>query len=78
MGTRFDEKNCNGQCRSCNRFDEGNNIGYMRGIIKKYGEGVLIELEIKKHSVSKLSFFEYEVLITHYQKEVEVLKELKL
>ena len=28
MSTRFSEKNCNAQCRSCNRFDEGNMQGY--------------------------------------------------
>ena len=37
MATRFNEKNCNAQCRSCNRFDEGNLQGYRRGLISKYG-----------------------------------------
>lgn len=74
MGTRFDEKNCNAQCIRCNMFDEGNNIGYTRGLINKYGIRVISELEAKKHSISKLTPFEYETLIEHYSVEVKRLK----
>lgn len=42
MSTRFSEKNCNAQCRSCNRFDEGNMQGYRRGLILKYGEPAVL------------------------------------
>ncbi len=77
MSTRYNEKNCNAQCRKCNRFDEGNSIGYSRGLIKKYGPGVIDELEVLKHQESHLSDFDYEVLIKHYQKEVKRLKEEK-
>lgn len=75
--TRFNEKNCNAQCRRCNRFDEGNNIGYMKGLIKKYGASVLEELEVLKYQESHLSEFEYKVLIEHYTKEVKRLHEDK-
>lgn len=75
--TRFNEKNCNAQCRRCNRFDEGNNIGYMKGLIKKYGASVLEELEVLKYQESQLSEFEYKVLIEHYTKEVKRLHEDK-
>jgi hypothetical protein len=34
MSLRFSETNCNAQCRSCNRFDEGNMTGYNLGMIK--------------------------------------------
>lgn len=77
MGTRYSERNVNLQCRSCNRFDEGNNIGYTRGLISKYGVKVINDLEVKKHSISQLSAFDYEVMITHYQDEVKRLKEEK-
>lgn len=73
QNTRFNEKNCNGQCINCNSFDEGNNIGYTRGIIKKYGYGVIDELEIQKHQYKKYSAFEYEILIKHYQQKVKEL-----
>lgn len=77
MATRFNEKNCNSQCRSCNRFDEGNNIGYMRGLIKKYGQAVIEELEILKHQHSHLSDFDYKVLIDLYTQKVKQLHEDK-
>lgn len=77
MGTRYSEKNCNAQCRSCNRFDEGNNIGYTRGLIRKYGIGVISLLEAQKHSFSKMTSFDYEVMINHYKEEIKRLKREK-
>lgn len=77
MGTRFSERNCNAQCRKCNRFDEGCNIGYTRGLIAKYGIKVINELDAKKHNYTHLTSFDYEVLIKHYQYEVKRLKEEK-
>ena len=69
MATRFDEMNCNAQCRSCNRFDEGNIQGYRRGLVALYGEQQVNLLEAKKHNCRKYSDFEYEVLIKHYKEE---------
>lgn len=77
MGTRFSERNCNAQCRKCNRFDEGNNIGYTRGLIRKYGVKVIDELEMKKHSHSYMTAFDYQISIEYYSKEVKILKQEK-
>lgn len=77
MSLRFSEKNCNAQCRSCNRFDEGNIQGYRRGLITKYGEPTVILLEAMKNETNKLSIFELEAMIDHYRKEVKLLKEEK-
>ena len=74
MATRFSEKNCNAQCRSCNRFDEGNMQGYRRGLIAKYGESVVLLLESMKNKVNKISDFEYRAMIDYYKKEVKRLK----
>ena len=73
MATRFDEMNCNAQCRSCNRFDEGNIQGYRRGLVALYGEQQVTLLEAKKHNFRKYSDFEYEVLIKHYKEEIKKL-----
>lgn len=76
MSTRFSEVNCNAQCKSCNRFDEGNIQGYRRGLVAKYGEEKVLLLEAKKYEVRKYSDFEYDALIEHYQKEIKkILKE---
>ncbi|MDR1221436.1 MAG: recombination protein NinG [Tannerella sp.] len=77
MSTRYGEKNVNAQCRRCNRFDEGNQIGYTRGLIGKYGKEIIDELDIKKHSASKMTKPEYELLINHYKVEVMELKKIK-
>lgn len=74
MSTRFSEKNCNAQCRSCNRYDEGNMQGYRRGLIAKYGDAVVVMLESMKNKINKISEFEYMKMIDHYQKEVKRLK----
>lgn len=77
MSTRFSEKNCNAQCRSCNRFDEGNMQGYRRGLILKYGEPAVLLLESMKNQTNKISDFEYSAMIKYYQGEVKRLKEEK-
>ena len=73
MSTRFDEMNCNAQCRSCNRFDEGNIQWYSQGLVALYGEQQVTLLEAKKHNLRKYSDFEYEVLIKHYKEEIKKL-----
>lgn len=74
MATRFSEKNCNAQCRQCNRFDEGNIQGYRRGLIAKYDESTVQLLEAMKSQINKISDFEYRTMIDYYRKEVKRLK----
>ena len=71
MATRYSELNCNAQCRSCNRFDEGNMQGYRKHLVWKHGENQVLLLESKKYEVRKYTEFEYKALIAHYQKEVK-------
>ena len=66
MSTRYDEVNCNAQCRHCNRFKEGNNQGYRRGLLKKYGELAVDQLDIKKSITLKLAPFELKLMIEEY------------
>lgn len=73
MGTRFDEKNCNAQCRACNRFDEGNAAGYAKGLIEKYGAGVIDELLLKKQIGRKWSQFEIDELVKYYKAKIKQL-----
>lgn len=77
MATRFDEMNCNAQCRACNRFDEGNIQGYRRGLVAKYGEQRVFLLEARKNEVRQYSDFEYTVLIAHYKKLNQKLRKEK-
>lgn len=63
---RFDEYNVNGECKKCNGFDEFHLIGYRRGIIEKYGEGVLLHLEQNARLVKKWSRSELNEIIEKY------------
>lgn len=77
MSLRFSEKNCNAQCRSCNRFDEGNIQGYRRGLITKYGEPTVLMLEATKYDTNKISDFEYKTMIEQYKRESKMLRKEK-
>lgn len=77
MSLRFNQTNCNGQCRKCNRFDESNSEGYRRGLIQKHGPDIIDKLYAMKGEVCKISQVEYSIAIKYYSKEVERLKKEK-
>lgn len=71
---KYNEVNCNGQCRSCNSFKSGNLLEYRRGMIAKYGEEVLKKLEVShyiKTTRKKLNQAEINVMYDFYKKKVE-------
>lgn len=37
MSLRFDTRNCNAECKRCNRFDSEHLVGYQRNLILKLG-----------------------------------------
>jgi hypothetical protein len=71
MSTRFREDNCHAQCRSCNRFDEGNAVGYTMFMIDKYGKKHVEYLQAIKNAGYKYSDFELEVLIKEYKQKLK-------
>lgn len=77
MSTRFDEINGNAQCRSCNYYDEGNPVGYAKGLIEKYGAGIIDELLLKKKLCRKWSQFEIDELAKYYRKKCKELLKSK-
>lgn len=66
---RFNEYNVNGECISCNGFDEFHLIGYRKGLIDKYGEDILIYLEQNARVIKKWSRTELNELIQKYGKD---------
>ena len=65
---RFCEKNVHGQCINCNHFLEGNRQGYMKGLIKRYGENILEALDVKRSiRQNPWSLWEYESMIGIYK-----------
>jgi len=73
MSLRYDEKNCNMQCPACNSFDEGNMLGYHKGLVAKYGPEVIDYLEIKKHNFCKLSQVAIDALKKEYKQKIKEL-----
>lgn len=67
MNTRFNEMNCNAQCRKCNRFMEGNMQGYRQGLVAKYGEQKVLMLEAMKSQKRKYSDFGLIELTKYYK-----------
>ena len=67
MATRWREDNVHAQCRSCNRFDEGNAVGYTLFMISKYGQPHVEYLNSLKNAGCKYTDFELELLIKEYK-----------
>ena len=65
---RFDEYNVNGECKSCNGFDQFHLIGYRRNLIDKVGERKVIELEQQHRLIKKWSRTELNKIIETYGK----------
>lgn len=66
---RFDPINTNGQCRRCNMFLHGNLIKYRQGLVEKYGEDIVKELEERANTdrLKKWSRDELEAIIAKYK-----------
>lgn len=77
MSTRFDEDNCNAECRFCNRFSADHLIGYRENLIKKIGQQRFLLLEVRAHETKKWSSFELEQLIKYYRALVQKLEKDK-
>ena len=73
MATRWREDNVHAQCRACNRFDEGNAIGYARFMQKKYGDEHVDRLFAIKNMTQKWTDYELEFMIKDYKAQVKNL-----
>jgi hypothetical protein len=75
---KFDENNISGQCRNCNLRKDGNVSGYRAGIIQRYGEEHLKQLDDIakefKQSNYKWDREELETLRKHYKEKIKELK----
>lgn len=74
MATRWMEENVHAQCRSCNRFDEGNAVGYTMFMIDKYGEERVRYLQSIKNAGYHYTDFEVELLIKEYKAKLKALQ----
>lgn len=63
---RFDEYNVNGECKSCNGFDQFHLIGYRRNLIDKVGERKVMELEMQHRLIKRWTRTELNEIIERY------------
>jgi len=75
--TRYNEKNCNGQCRKCNWLLQGNDIEYAKGLVKKWGPGIVERLEIAKNRTLPMGRFELKHIADYYRMRFNQMKKLK-
>ncbi len=73
MATRFDEDNCNGECRGCNRASSDHLIFYQENLIKKIGIARFSSLREKAHSTKKWEAEELQRMIDYYSNDVKRL-----
>lgn len=61
-GTIFNEKNCHKQCRKCNRFLGGNELNYREGLVGRYGEDYVLEVELLANKLRTYKFSKEELI----------------
>jgi hypothetical protein len=64
--TRWDERNCNVQCASCNVFRAGEIYLYTKYLCSQYGDNFPEELYIQSQQIRKFTDVELQELIEHY------------
>lgn len=73
MATRWREDNVHAQCRSCNRFDEGNGPGYMTFMLETYGKDHVDYLRALSREIARFTVPEIELLIIDYRKRLRAM-----
>jgi hypothetical protein len=77
-GLIFNENNCHKQCRKCNRFMNGNELNFRKGLIARYGIDYVTNLDnicdinrIYKYTKEELiaKKLQYDIKIKEYGKE---------
>lgn len=71
---RWDERNCNKQCKYCNDRLKGNYSEYRKGMIKKYGIEVVEWLERTDHVVPRYTISELIEIKAKYSKLARELR----
>lgn len=77
LSLRYNEKNCNCQCRKCNMFLGGNVKEYEKSLKLIYGDGIIDELKEIKNKHLKLSKTDYDNFIEVYKQKLKELNNEK-
>ena len=79
LGTRYNKKNVNGQCKKCNNKDwhQGEQYRHGKAIDVKYGEGTADLLNEVPRDNQKISRSEYMQIIQGYRTQARAIAEKK-
>jgi len=75
--TRFDERNVNAQCRSCNRFQSGRQFEQSINIDLRYGKGTAHELLAVSRQISKRTAEWYDEIARDYGEQSNEIRRQK-
>jgi len=73
-GNYFSERGVHAQCRKCNRYEHGNQLGYRRALVELYGEDVTDELEVEDKQDIKYTRSDLEELKRYYKEKIGILE----
>lgn len=72
-GTKYNELNNHLQCKKCNGFEGGMREAYKAEMDRLYGVGTWDLMQAASRKVTKLGKVECDILIAHYEQEIEKL-----
>lgn len=75
-GVIFDEHNVHSQCQKCNRYEGGNEANYRQGLVERYGEKYVLELEKRANETRSYKYDKEELkeIKTKYQRLINQIK----
>lgn len=73
LATRWDDRNAHVQCGSCNVLRRGNYSEYTEFMLRKYGPGIIEDLNRKKRAMVKYTISDLESFIEDYKVRLAAL-----
>jgi len=70
----FSERGVHAQCRHCNSYLHGNQLGYRRGLVELYGEEITKELEVENQQIKKFTRQELEELKASLKERIKTME----
>jgi hypothetical protein len=72
--TRYEEKNVHPQCECCNRFHSGEIARYAAYLVKRYGDGIVEELDQQSREYKKFTLSELKAMVKEWRTEIEKMR----
>lgn len=76
-GTKYDERNCQFQCKKCNGFEQGQQDIFAHNVDVKYGKGTWDKLLIQSRKACHRGLVDYVWMAEHYEQEAQKLAQQK-